>query len=150
MKIATINKSLMTMLFLFAFGHAGSVLAARVLGTLGSGASAIDYGQITCSSNSAGVPARLEIQVKDMTAGAAPRVSVQVQKDLLAASATDETDNDANMSPVATVNGGAGTYNIFINKSGTGAESYGLEVYCKTSAGVETGITGNGGQLQNQ
>jgi hypothetical protein len=92
------------------------------------------------------------MQVLDAGPVAAPLLSVQAQKGVLppgmvpeprlAANTTDGVDGDANASPAAWVNGGAGTYDVFVDKSSAGAESYLLTVQCLTEhdgGGVPTG-----------
>ena len=69
-------------------------------------------------------------------------LSVQTQKGLLATNTTDAVDGDGSASPAAASNGGAGTYDVFVDKSAAGAESYVLTVQCTTGAnggGVPTG-----------
>jgi hypothetical protein len=111
-------------------------------GTLTGAAQDVDFYRVTCSDDGSGVPASLVTQVLDASPVAAPLVSVQSQKGSLATNATDPVDGDGSASPAAFVNGGAGSYDVFVDKSAAGAESYQLSVQCMTGAngtGVATG-----------
>lgn len=63
---------------------------------------------------------------------------MQVIRSSFAANATDTSDGNTSYSPLARVNGGAGTYIVLVNKTASGAESYSLEYHCKASAGDHT------------
>lgn len=102
----------------------------------------MDYWQVTCSNDGSGAPTSLTLQVTDTAPVAAPLVSVQAQKDSIATNATDPADADASPSPLVALNGGAGAYDVFVDKSDTGTESYSLAAQCKTGAdgtGADTG-----------
>jgi hypothetical protein len=113
--------------------------AARALtqdGSLASAASDTDFYQVTCSNDGSGVPASLVAQVLDAAPVAAPLVSLQLQKasPAVATNTTDASDGDAGASPSVALNGGAGTYDVFVDKSAAGAESYTLTLQCTTGA----------------
>jgi hypothetical protein len=111
-------------------------------GTLASAAEDVDFYRVTCSNDGSGNPASLMTQVLDASPAAAPLVSVQSQKGFLAINTTDDVDGDGSASPAAFVNGGTGSYDVFVDKSQAGAESYLLTVQCMTGSfgtGVPTG-----------
>ncbi|HUK63764.1 MAG TPA: hypothetical protein VLV15_10525 [Dongiaceae bacterium] len=125
----------------------GSAAEVRI-GALNSAASYSDYYQITCFDNGAGAPASLAGQVREMAPAAAPLVSVQLQKGsgagATATNATDAVDGDANASPLVWVNGGAGAYLAFVDKTDAGAETYQVSLTCTTGSdgtGAPTGTT---------
>jgi hypothetical protein len=121
---------------------AGPAAAITQPGSLASAAEDVDFYRVTCSNDGSGAPASLVTQVLDASPVAAPLVSVQSQKGSLATNATDPVDGDGSASPAAFVNGGAGSYDVFVDKSAAGAESYQLSVQCMTGAngtGVATG-----------
>jgi hypothetical protein len=121
---------------------AGDAAALTQPGSLGNPASEVDFYRATCSDDGSGAPASLLAQVLDAGPFAAPVLSVQIQKGALATNATDAVDGDAGASPAVFVNGAAGNYDVFVDKSDAGAESYQLSVQCMTGAnggGVPTG-----------
>jgi len=125
-----------------ALGLAGGARANTQPGTLGADASAAAYYQVTCSNDGRGAPASLTVAVQDAAPVAAPLVSVQVQKGNAARNATDASDGDAGFSPAAFVNGGAGAYDVFVDKTAAGAESFVLSFQCTTGAGGSGSPTG--------
>jgi hypothetical protein len=132
-------------MLLAALLHAAPALALTQGGSLATAESDTDFYQVTCSNDGSGAPASLVAQVLDEAPVAAPLVSVQTQKTspAVATNATDAVDGDAGASPSVALNGGAGTYDVFVDKSAAGAESYTLTVQCMTGingGGVPTGI----------
>jgi hypothetical protein len=124
---------------LVALAPAGAASALTQPGSLGGPAAEVDYYQVTCPDDASGDPVSLVTQVLDAGAVAAPVLSVQTQKasappDLdgprLATNTTDAVDGDASASPAAWVNGGPGTYDVFVSKSAAGADGYVLTVQC--------------------
>lgn len=113
-------------------GLARGALAHTQSGALGDAAGATDYYQVTCLDDGAGPPASLSIQVRDATPAAAPLVSVQVRRGLQVASSTDPIDGDTGFSPLVAVNGAAGVYDVLVDKTAAGAESYTLDFHCTT------------------
>jgi hypothetical protein len=127
---------------LVALGSSGMAPALTQLGGLGTSAANTDYYQVTCSDDGSGPPTSLVTQVLDAAPLAAPLVSVQTQKGFLATNSTDPVDDDGAPSPEVWVNGGAGVYDVFVDKTEAGAETYLLTVRCKTGAdggGDDTG-----------
>jgi hypothetical protein len=113
-------------------------------GSLGSAAAATDFYQVTCSDDGSGAPASLAIQVLDAAPVATPLVSVQAQRGSLATNGTDPVDSDSSPSPLVSVNGGAGAYDVLVYKNSAGAESYTLTFHCLTGVdgtGIHTGTS---------
>ncbi len=130
-------------LLALALASSPSALAAHTQNdSLGAAASATDYYLVTCSDDGNGVPASLIVQVLDLAPVAAPILSVQVRKGAALASSSDATDADAVASPFVFVNGGAGVYDVAVDKSASGADSYSLVFHCVTGlngSGIHTG-----------
>lgn len=134
-----------------SFGAVALLVANPVLpalahtqpGGLGAGAAATDYYQVFCSDDGTGAPASLSVQISDEAPVAATLVSVQVRNgpDLL--TSTDPTDGDGAASPLIHVNVRSGfVFDVLIDKSGAGSESYVLTFHCKTGpdgTGLHTG-----------
>jgi hypothetical protein len=123
---------------------AGDARAHEVSGGLGTAASATDLYLVTCSDEGGGAPASLLVQVRDTSSAAAPLVSVQVQKGTLLRSSTDPVGADAVSSPAIAVNGGSGGYDVLVDKSAAGNESYTLTFHCQTGpdgTGTHTGTS---------
>jgi hypothetical protein len=125
-----------------ALALAGGARANTQPGSLGADASAAAYYQVTCSNDGRGAPASLTVAVQDTAPVAAPLVSVQVLKDSAARNATDDSDGDAGFSPAVFVNGGAGVYKVFVDKTAAGAESFTLSFQCTTGSGGTGSPTG--------
>jgi len=125
-----------------ALALAGGARANTQPGSLGTDAGASAYYQVTCSNDGRGAPASLTVAVRDDAPVAAPVVSVQVQKGNAARNATDTGDGDGSFSPAAFVNGGAGLYDVFVDKTAAGAENFTLSFQCTTGAGGTGGPTG--------
>jgi hypothetical protein len=117
---------------------AAAASADTQAGALAADASASALFQVTCSDDGSGPPASLVVSVRDTAPAAAPLVSVQIQKGVAATNATDAVDADAGASPGVSVNGGAGVYDVFVDKSDAGAESFLLFFQCTT------GVNGTG------
>ena len=127
---------------LMLLGVARGAAAHTQSGALGDAAASTDYYQVTCSNDGSGAPGSLSMQVQDAAPVASPLVSVQTRKGLLLANTTDPTDGDAGLSPIVHVNGGAGVYDVLVDKSAAGAESYTLTFHCVTGtngSGLHTG-----------
>jgi hypothetical protein len=129
---------------LLALGHAPSAGADTQTGTLGSTASATDFYQVTCTDDGGGPPGQMVMQVRDEAPASAAIVSVQVHKAGLLVNSTDPAEGDTAFSPLVMVNGGAGVYEVLVDKSGAGAEGYTLNFHClvgTNGAGMHTGTT---------
>jgi hypothetical protein len=127
-----------------ALGGSRPALAHTQNGSLGAGAGATDLYHVTCSDDGSGPPGSLRMQVLDASPAAAPYVSVQVNRGAQLASTTDPVDADTSSSSIVWVNGGAGVYEVLVDKSGPGAENYTLTFHCVTGPdgeGLHTGTS---------
>jgi hypothetical protein len=118
--------------------------AATQPGSLDAAAASADLLRVTCFDDGAGAPASLAVQVRDDAPSVAPLLSAQIRKGNAATNTTDPTDADAAFSPLAFVNGAAGVYDVFVDKSAAGAESYTLSFQCTTGSdggGAPTGTS---------
>lgn len=104
-------------------------------GALAADPSAADLIRISCFDDGSGAPASLVAQISDELPVASPLVSVQILKGSTATNSTDPIDGDGLPSPIVFIDGGAGDYDAFVDKSGAGDESYQLQVQCMTGAG---------------
>lgn len=138
-----------------ASGVVTTATAHTVSGTLGDAASATDVYQAICFDDETGPPQSLVAQVLDKADVQTPVVSVTIRRGTagngIAATSTDRIDADANYSRLIWVNGGAGTYDVYVGKDGPGAESYDLIYHCLTGRSGEGKHTGTDlGVRQNQ
>jgi len=120
---------------------AAPALAHTQDGSLADPASATDYYQVTCSDDGTGPPASLVIQVLNRGPGAS--VLAVAHRGIAATSAADAS-GDAAASPLVSVNGGDGVYNVFLSKTASGALNYTLTFHCMTGqngGGLHTGST---------
>ena len=118
--------------------------AGSLVGSLEVDAEATDFFEVTCSDAGNGAPASLVVSIEDTAPLAAPLMSEQIVKGNAATNTTDPVDGDAVESSDVFVDGGAGTYDVFVDKTESGVESYVLRFACMTGAGgtgVETGTT---------
>src|SRR5262245_33278495 len=130
MKVTKRVKSLLS-LFLFLATPAGLVFAHTQTGSLDATAAATDYYSVMCSDDGNGPPGSLLLQVSNVSAGA-PIVAVVADKGPLATSSSDPVNADGKPSPLAWVNGGGGSYNVFVSKSQSGVANYILDFHCMT------------------
>lgn len=114
---------------------------------IGATVGATDYFQVTCSNDGTGNAARLDIQVNDDTAGAS-LLSLQVQKGLIARNTTDPVGANGVFSPLVSVAGGNGVYNVIVDKTTAAARQYDILFHCITSGNLHTGTSIS--QKQNQ
>jgi hypothetical protein len=138
----SVRRSAWLAALLVALGLPDAGRAHTQSGSLGDPAAATDFYQVTCSDDGSGTPASLTLQILDAAAGSAPLVSAQAQRGELAANTTDPADGDASPSPLVSVNGGGGVYDVLVYKSGSGAESYTFTFHCTTGpdgGGLHTG-----------
>jgi hypothetical protein len=117
---------------------------------LGSSSSATDAWAITCLPGSP-APQSLALRIRDLTPGALPQISIQLQRGTQLTNASDTTAPDAVWSPSVALNLGAGEYVVLIDKTGAGSKSYSVEYHCRAGldgTGVET--NSNIAPLQDQ
>ena len=118
-----------------AVGHTPIALAHVQGGSLGQPAQATDLYTVTCSTPTF----RLRTRVKDNTAGLS-LVQVQTRKGS-ATNSTDPSGGNTAYSPVVYNNSGTGAYNVLVDKTTIGMNSYTLEYHCETAAGGHTGTS---------
>lgn len=147
MKFTTMKGALITVFLGLMASQAGSALAHNQGGSFTTGlAAAVDYYQVTCSDDGNGAPSYLEAQVKDMTANTS-KVNILIQKgtscttNKCAQFSIDTTDSNTTYSPLVRVTQGAGVYNLFVQHTAAGTDSYDVLVHCKTATGVHTGTS---------
>ncbi|HTO05566.1 MAG TPA: hypothetical protein VMR86_00775 [Myxococcota bacterium] len=134
--------AIFSLALLAVLGRAASADGATQTGILASDAAAVDYYQVTCSDDGSGAPASLAVQVQETSPAVAPLVSLQVQKAFAATNTTDPAGADTGASPLVALNGGAGAYDVFVDKSGAGLCGYALSVQCKTGTDGSGSNTG--------
>jgi hypothetical protein len=122
-------------------GHTDLAAAKSLKGALGASRSATDVYRVTCSKNANGDTANLKVALLDLAPVAAPMISVQVIKGILAKNTTDAVDGDTTSSPNAIISGGNGSYDVRVNKTSNGGEKYQLNYTCLNSKGKVTGTT---------
>lgn len=132
----------------FALGICALVLASSAEAVTGTGTLSADPAdgellRVECFDDGSGAPVALVARVEDMSASSPPFVSVQVVKGNAATNATDPVHADGSPSPAVFIDGGAGEYDVWVDKSGSGEKDWQLTLSCTTGAGgtgVETGI----------
>jgi hypothetical protein len=140
MNTTNLRNTLATALLLGLFGHSNLASAVALNANLGAAAGATDFYKVTCSSNANGATQGLKVTVVDLAPVAAPLLSVQVVKGILAKNSTDAVDGDTAASPLINLLGGNGVYDVRVNKTDAGAENYKLNYFCSSSAGKLTGM----------
>ena len=116
------------------------------LGKKTTGAAATDTYYVTCRdedlSGGYALTDHLVISVRDLAPVLAPLISIQISKNGISSTlSTDLKDGDAKYSPTVRLAGGAGTYLLTINKSGStkkGIETYIAQFHCETATSSHT------------
>jgi len=115
---------------------AGPAAAATFAGSLPNAAADGVILAVDCTDSGTGAPASLSIAVEDTAPALAPVVSAQIRKGNAAVNTTDSADADGGASPAVFVNGGAGRYDVWVDKSAAGAEAFVVSAQCWTGAGA--------------
>ncbi len=118
--------------------------AATLSGSLPLPASSAQLLFLDCSDDGAGLPLSATVQIRDLAPVAAPIVSVQLRRGTAATNSSDDVDGDAGASPLVFVNGGAGRYDVFVDKTASGEEAFEVSAQCWTGtggSGVPTGTS---------
>ncbi len=123
-------------------------LAATLTGALLANSSSTDSYHITCASNNNGVTDKLKISVVDLAPNTFPIISAQLIQGMLAVNTTDSNDKDKKYSPEIALQQGNARYEVRINKTAAGIDSYSLNYQCVTKLGKPTSATIN--RIQNQ
>ena len=110
-------------------------LAATLQAALAPPAAASALLAVDCTNAGSGDPASLTVQVANLAPTSGAFVSAQIRKGNSATNTTDPVDADGSPSPAVFVNGGAGRYDVFVDKSGAGQESFEVTAQCWTGAG---------------
>jgi hypothetical protein len=124
------NLKKLTLASAILLGYAGMATAHDVFNQpIGATVGATDYFQVTCSNNGAGNAGRLEVSVRNTT---------------------DPVGANGVYSPLVTVAGGNGVYNVIVDKTTAAARQYDIQYHCMTltTGGVHTGTAIS--QQQNQ
>ena len=145
----TLKNTFLSVSLLGVLGYAGSPAAHDINGTLGKAAGATDYYQVECFDDGTGPADHLVVEIKDLAPVAAPLISVQVTKGIIARNTTDAVDGNATYSPTLTVKGGNGAYFLTVDKTAAKAEAYNIQIHCLTGGSQHTGTT-EPELLQNQ
>jgi hypothetical protein len=127
-----------------SLGVSGTADAATLSGSLPSSATAARLYFLDCSDDGAGLPLSATVQVRDLAPVAAPIVSVQLRRGTAATNSSDDVDGDASASPLVFVNGGAGRYDVFVDKTASGDETFEVSAQCWTGnagSGAPTGTS---------
>lgn len=147
MKFSTLKQVAIAVLGGLVMSQASSVLADNQSGSFTTGlAAGVDFYQITCFDDGNGAPSYVEAQVKDMTASTS-KVNILLYKgtacttNKCAQFSLDTTDSDTGYSPLVRVTQGSGTYNLFVQHTASGTDSYDVSAHCKTSGNVHTGTS---------
>lgn len=141
------NLKKLTLASALLLGYAGMASAHDLLNQpIGATVGATDYFQVTCSTVGTTPTLLLEVQVNDDTAGASI-LSLQVQKGLIARNTTDPTGANGVFSPLVSVAGGNGVYNVIVDKTTAAARQYDILYHCKNGT-THTGTAIS--QKQNQ
>jgi Flp pilus assembly secretin CpaC len=152
MKLLQLKPTILVAAILSVSAYTGLASAHCFNGsTLGTAAKAADLYQVMCFNNGVGVPARLDA-IPNLTAGGSGVMVTVAKPNFLPITGSDTTNGaaitlatctGASLGTTATLNGGAGNYDILVQKnsvtSDVTAKTYGLVFHCETAAGVETG-----------
>lgn len=137
MNTNTLRKISVTASLLVGLAGASSAQADIQNGALGAAASATDHYHVRCPELNTH---RLAGTVMDLYPIVPPLVSMQFHKHGAAGNdttnTTDPVDGDAFWSPVATLIGGSGVYDVLVDKTAMGAELYRINVHCVSMGGV--------------
>ena len=110
------------------------------LGADGTNASATGLAAITCEDDGNGEPEGLFVQIKDLSEPVTGLfINIQLYKGTQATSTTDTISGDADFSEGVQLNGGAGTYQMILNKTNVGARAFEVVWHCMTADHTHTG-----------
>lgn len=135
-----IKQLILTTAIWLASIYSQSAFAHDYSGSLGTAVGATDVLQVSCYNDTAGAPSKVYIQVRDAALGKSI-LSLQVSKGFVARNTTDAVGGNTTYSPYVSIVGGAGPYNVYVNKTIAGARSYRIAYHCMTSGGSHTGTS---------
>lgn len=127
---------------LMLVGSSSGALAATGSGLLVDDPEAADLVRVSCFDDGNGTPVSLVATIRNDLPVAAPLLSAQIATAGAATNTTDPVDGDGQPSAPVFVDGGAGEYDVFVDKSGAGAVAYTLSVQCMTGSGGSGVATG--------
>ena len=114
--------------------------AGAILGADGANASATALAAVSCFDDGNGAPAGLFAQIIDLSEPVdGLLVSLQLYKGLQATNTTDPVSGDADFSVGVQLDGGAGVYQLLVNKTKAGAKRFDVVWHCMTEDHVHTG-----------
>ena len=137
-----IKQSTRMLLLALSLGYAGMSQAHEASAVTGEQADFLGYALVSCDPPSS----YLEAAVKDLSGTVAGlHVNLLIIKGSQADSATDPVSGDNDFSPSARVDGGAGTYQLLVNKTAAGSRAFEVSYHCKVDNGLPGGEhTGTG------
>ena len=119
-----------------SFAHS----AGATLGADGTNANATALAAVTCFDDGNGEPEGLFTQIKDLSDPVPGLlINIQLYKGLQATSDTDTVSGDADYSEGVQLNGGAGVYQMIVDKTDFGARRFDVIWHCMTEDHVHTG-----------
>lgn len=114
--------------------------AGAILGADGTNASATALAAVSCFDDGNGAPAGLFAQIIDLSEPIdGLLISLQLYKGLQATNTTDPVSGDADFSEGVQLDGGAGVYQLLVNKTAAGAKRFDVVWHCMTEDHVHTG-----------
>ncbi|GKS69070.1 hypothetical protein W03_10740 [Nitrosomonas sp. PY1] len=123
-------------LLALSIGYTSISKAHEASAVMGEQADFLGYATVTCGGSST----HFEAAVKDLSGPVAGlQVNLQIIKGSIADSTTDPVSGDLDFSPYARVDGGAGTYQLLVNKTAVGARAFEVSYHCKLDNGLPGG-----------
>ena len=114
--------------------------AGATLGADGTSASATALAAVTCFNDGTGEPEGLFTQIKDLSEPVdGLLINIQLYKGLKATSITDTISGDADFSDGVQLNGGAGVYQMIVDKTDIGPRRFEVIWHCMTEDHSHTG-----------
>lgn len=137
------NRLLQTALLVASSAFSSVVLAhsaGATLGAAGTNPSATALAAVSCFDDGNGKPEGLFVQIKDESdPEPGLLINIQLYKGLQAISITDPISGDADYSEGVQLNGGAGVYQLIVDKTGIGPRRFDVIWHCMTADHVHTG-----------
>lgn len=122
---------------------AGTVIADDISFTLdsaGNNPNAVALGAVSCGNDGRGPADHLVVQITDLSAPVPGMlVSAQILKNNRMINVTDPVSGDGKASAFVSLQGGAGSYYVSINKTATGSRNVFVTYHCQTAEGNHTG-----------
>lgn len=136
MKKYHIKQSIKMTLLALSIGYASMSQSHETSAVMGEQADFLGYALVTCGSTTT----YLQAGIKDLSGAVAGlQVNLQIIKIDRADSTTDPISGDNDFSPYARVDGGAGTYQLLVNKTAVGARAFEVSYHCVRDNGLPGG-----------